>query len=356
MSQQGYAMLPQTKASVDHILKHYETYKKEGRGLPMVVGLSGCQGSGKTTLCDTLAHVLKENHDLNVVQFSLDDLYLTHKDQALLSQKYKTNPLYQQRGQAGSHDLELAKQTFEALDRNEGTVAIPVYDKSLHDGKGDRLDKSQWKYVKAPVDIVLFEGWMVGFKPVQKIQDTTTLIGCTVQDALVMNQLLKKYQKDIYPFFDIFIHLSPFDIGQVYQWRLQQEHHMKSSRGVNGLSDEQVKKFVDSYMPAYQLYLPRLDKIGFFGYESTKDRLGFEGRDRSDGGYSAPRRHLKIVLDQDRRVVESDTLLEPGLVVVKPINYTVFYRFAVVGILGLIGYKRHSIMKSIYSSWHSLKK
>ncbi|KAI9273516.1 P-loop containing nucleoside triphosphate hydrolase protein [Helicostylum pulchrum] len=337
-------MLPQTKASVDHILKHYETYKKEGRGLPMVVGLSGCQGSGKTTLCDTLAHVLKENHDLNVVQFSLDDLYLTHKDQALLSQKYKTNPLYQQRGQAGSHDLELAKQTFEALDRNEGTVAIPVYDKSLHDGKGDRLDKSQWKYVKAPVDIVLFEGWMVGFKPVQKIQDTTTLIGCTVQDALVMNQLLKKYQKDIYPFFDIFIHLSPFDIGQVYQWRLQQEHHMKSSRGVNGLSDEQVKKFVDSYMPAYQLYLPRLDKIGF------------EGRDRSDGGYSAPRRHLKIVLDQDRRVVESDTLLEPGLVVVKPINYTVFYRFAVVGILGLIGYKRHSIMKSIYSSWHSLKK
>ncbi|GAA5806700.1 hypothetical protein MFLAVUS_000048 [Mucor flavus] len=356
MSQQGYAMLPQTRASVDHILKHYETYKQEGRRLPMVVGLSGCQGSGKTTLCDTLAHVLKENHGLNVVQFSLDDLYLTHKDQLLLSQKYKTNPLYQQRGQAGSHDLELAKQTFESLGRNEGTVAIPVYDKSLHDGKGDRLERSQWKYVKTPVDIVLFEGWMVGFKPVQKIQQDA-LVGCTVQDALVMNQLLKKYQKDIYPFFDIFIHLSPFDIAQVYQWRLQQEHHMKASRGVNGLSDEQVKKFVDSYMPAYQLYLPRLDKMGFFGYESSGDRLGFEGRERGDGGYSAPRRHLKIVLDQDRRVVESDTLLEPGsIVAVKPVNYTVFYRFAVVGILGLIGYKRHSIMKSIYSSWHSLKK
>lgn len=356
MSQQTYAMLPQTKASIDHILSHYDSYRKGEQNKPMVVGLSGCQGSGKTTLCDTLAHVLKEApYNLNVVQFSLDDLYLTHQDQQNLAKKYPENPLYQQRGQAGSHDLKLARQTFELLNRGQGTVPIPVYDKSLHHGQGDRLDRSEWKYARGPFDIILFEGWMVGFKPVTEVKGTP-LIGCKETDADVMNNLLKPYQDDIYPFFDIFIHLSPKDINQVYQWRLEQEHFMKRTRGVNGLSDEQVKKFVDTYMPAYHLYLPRLDKYGFFGSDHGLQLKPYEGLLRSDGGYSKERRHLKIVLDQDRRVISSETIKEPSFVPMIKRNYKFLYQAAFVGLIGILGFKRHSIMKSIYNSWHSLKK
>ena len=40
------------------------------------------------------------------------------------------------------------------------------YDKSAYSGKGDRADASTWPQAQGPVDVVLFEGWMLGFAPV----------------------------------------------------------------------------------------------------------------------------------------------------------------------------------------------
>jgi D-glycerate 3-kinase len=40
------------------------------------------------------------------------------------------------------------------------------YDKSAYSGQGDRADPSTWPAAAAPVDVVLFEGWMLGFAPV----------------------------------------------------------------------------------------------------------------------------------------------------------------------------------------------
>lgn len=301
----SYTKLPQTTASLQHILKHYKAYTGKG---PMMVGVSGCQGSGKTTLCETLTTLLQQA-GFNVINLSMDDLYLTRQDQVKLSTTYPTNPLYQQRGQAGSHDLKLAQHTFELLKENKGIIPIPVYDKSLHEGKGDRLDKSHWKHAVTPLNMVLFEGWMLGFKPLLTVK--TDFVGCTLEDAEVMNNQLKAYEKILYPYLDIFIHLSPEKRDQVYLWRLQQEHHMKTSRGVDGLSDAQVKAFVETYMPAYQLYLPRLDKVGFFGqgYEGEPKKC-YEGVERSDGGYGGHHKHLRIVLDSERKVSQSLTLPE----------------------------------------------
>ncbi|EIE83141.1 hypothetical protein RO3G_07846 [Rhizopus delemar RA 99-880] len=297
-------MLPQTRESLSHILNHYSCFRdiRKQRGLPdqpMIVGISGCQGSGKTTLCDTLTYLLKrEPYHLRVVNFSLDDVYLTHEDQVKLSQRYPNNKLYQQRGQAGSHDLRLATETLKSLILNQTNVAIPVYDKSLFDGQGDRLPEKEWKHVSGPFDIVLLEGWMLGFKSLQNQsleaiyqskQDKDTFKSLKFEDVNMLNESLKQYEAELYPYFDIFIHLSPLDIQQVYQWRLEQEEYMKSTRGVTGLSKEAVKSFVDTYMPAYELYLPQLDKSLFDGLDrkQTED-------------YNKINRHLKIVLDKER--------------------------------------------------------
>ncbi|KAI8637658.1 P-loop containing nucleoside triphosphate hydrolase protein [Parasitella parasitica] len=361
-----YSMLPQTKESIAHILKHYEHFKQDRKvrelpRQPMIVGVSGCQGSGKTTLCDTLAHLLKEApHNLRVISFSLDDVYLTHDDQVKLSGKYANNPLYQQRGQAGSHDLSLACQTLHSLlsTQTQGeSVPIPAYDKSLHCGQGDRLDKSKWKYPVAPFDIILFEGWMLGFKALPE-SNVKQHVNLKFDQVKVMNMELKKYEDELYPFFDIFIHLSPCELGQVYQWRLQQEHHMKQTRGVDGLSDEAVRVFVDTYMPAYELYLPRLDKVGFYGQGYLGESLKcYEGLKRLDGGYSQPDRHLRVVLDPDRKVVESGTIREmtlgsqpttrsPKAAPRSLFTKKIVYRCAFIGVLGLIGYKRNSIVNA----------
>lgn len=44
-------------------------------------------------------------------------------------------------------------------------VAIPRYDKSQQGGRGDRAPKEAWPVKRGPLDVVLFEGWMLGFSP-----------------------------------------------------------------------------------------------------------------------------------------------------------------------------------------------
>ncbi|KAI9264417.1 P-loop containing nucleoside triphosphate hydrolase protein [Sporodiniella umbellata] len=348
-----HAMLPQTRDSLTHILQQFSNFRvsQKERGLPdqpMIVGISGCQGSGKTTLCHTLSYLLKqEPYRLNVVNFSLDDVYLNHQDQRKLSQTYPKNKLYQQRGQAGSHDLKIAVQTLDALVQNQSQVLIPVYDKSLFDGQGDRVPQEHWKRALAPIDIVLFEGWMLGFKPLPETLLESTLRDkketCPVFDSLslgdlqTMNTALKQYETEIYPYFNSFIHLSPLNIQQVYQWRLEQERHMKSTRGVSGLSDEGVKQFVDTYMPAYELYLPQLDHNSIFGNKEAA-------------------LHLRIVLDSERKVVQSNLLLdkpkftESNLLNTKQWSWgsrkILFAGCALL--IGYVGYKRHRVLDSFF--------
>lgn len=95
-------------------------------------------------------------------------------------QANSSNKLLELRGNAGSHDTELARDTFEALHAakaDNAKVGIVRYDKSMHQGRGDRAAPEKWQYVQGPVDVVLFEGWMLGFAPLseeeaQKVRGT----------------------------------------------------------------------------------------------------------------------------------------------------------------------------------------
>ena len=81
------------------------------------------------------------------------------------------NKLLQVRGNAGTHDLQLGKKTLEALQSAvspDKEVALPRYDKSKNEGRGDRAERSSWPNVQGPIDIILFEGWMLGFSPVSE--------------------------------------------------------------------------------------------------------------------------------------------------------------------------------------------
>ncbi|ORX58274.1 hypothetical protein DM01DRAFT_1333930 [Hesseltinella vesiculosa] len=227
-----------------------------------------------------------------------------------LAQRYPGNALLQLRGQPGSHDLQLARQTFAGLMTGQPT-AIPAYDKSLHSGLGDRRPRSEWTVVEDSLDILLFEGWSLGFKALsmdrlRSIYSQSPLLQRHSLDHLVtINQFLSQYEDDVYPAIDIFLHLTPTDLDYVYQWRLQQEHHMKATRDVSGLSDEAVRAFVDTYMPAYVMYLGHLEKYGFFGAPDSALLRSYEGWQRHDGHYDNNQfaRHLRFRLDKHRQVV-----------------------------------------------------
>lgn len=132
---------------------------------PFFLGISGPQGSGKSSLVTIFAANLRAPpHNLNVVVFSIDDIYLTHADQTTLRELYPDNKLVRHRGEPGTHDVKLGTHIFKSLEAQKETK-IPAYDKSMFNGQGDRVNEVNWEKVNGPYDIVIFEGWCVGFRP-----------------------------------------------------------------------------------------------------------------------------------------------------------------------------------------------
>lgn len=101
---------------------------------------------------------------LNMVVVSYDDFYLTRSEQEKLGDE---NFFLSGRGVAGTHDLKLGQDVINDLTTCKGPTRVPVYDKSAFSGKGDRSET--WREVQGPFDLVLVEGWMLGYKPVDEI-------------------------------------------------------------------------------------------------------------------------------------------------------------------------------------------
>ena len=99
--------------------------------------------------------------------FSIDDLYLPYEQLNQLALDYPSNPLIQHRGQPSTHDLPLLSSLFASLRDGRETI-VPSFDKSAFAGQGDRAPQSEWKVVNGrgekKIEIVILEGWCVGFR------------------------------------------------------------------------------------------------------------------------------------------------------------------------------------------------
>lgn len=232
-------------------------HKKNGKG-PLVLGISAPQGCGKSTLCEQLESLFEFN-GLKAASVSIDDFYLTRDDQVAVSNKYKGNRLLEMRGNAGSHEVGLGTRTLKALKQattEDAEVALPRYDKSAYQGKGDRADPSTWPRIRGPVDVVLFEGWMLGFSHVAD-KDAHAVD----PDLKTVNAFLKGYKKAWDSYVDSWFVIKVADPQFSFNWRLQAEKRMRAS-GKPAMTDEEVATFVDRFMPAYKCYLPGLYEKG----------------------------------------------------------------------------------------------
>lgn len=101
---------------------------------------------------------------------SIDDFYLPHQQQKQLAADHPFNPLIQHRGQPSTHDVPLCDAVFSSL-RSRRETRLPSYDKSAHDGRGDRTSQEEWKTVnreyEESIEVVIFEGWCVGFRALE---------------------------------------------------------------------------------------------------------------------------------------------------------------------------------------------
>ena len=198
-----------------------------------IVGLTGGQGSGKSTISKILKIILKEGFNLNTVIFSIDDFYKTLRERKIMSKKI--NPLFLTRGVPGTHNTALLLKCLKNLkSKNFKKFLIPKFDKSID----NRLSKIFWQNIKTKPDIVIFEGWCVGATP-QKNRDLIVPINVLEKDKdkkrtwrnFVNKELKTKYKK-IFKLIDLMIFLKIPSFEYVYKWRLLQEKKLRvTSKG-----------------------------------------------------------------------------------------------------------------------------
>ncbi|KAK1464946.1 hypothetical protein CMEL01_12301 [Colletotrichum melonis] len=303
------------EAVIQQVLPSIKSHRAE-LATPFILGLSGLQGSGKSTWAEALTNTLNAKYGTNTRTLSLDDLYHDHDQLVSLRDSNPGNGLLRTRGQPGTHDEDLARRFFDDVSKPQSNqtdsepVKWPSFDKSLFSGEGGRAPESQWDTVprNPPLEVLIFEGWCLGFQPLspkeveekwkrakesstansEDIQlSTTTLASHSLEHLQLINRNLERYCESFMgPWrFDAFLHLSTDQLVNVYHWRLDQERALREKKGA-GMTDAEVVRFVQGYMPAYELYLERLTNESFFAQQDARRKA-----------------HVRVILDSNRKVL-----------------------------------------------------
>ncbi|KAH9952684.1 P-loop containing nucleoside triphosphate hydrolase protein [Russula dissimulans] len=308
-----------------HIYGHVPSpYPSRSRTPPLFVALQGPQGSGKTSLAKRVEEMLAENNEdhstIRVVTISIDDLYLPYDQLKALAAAHPDNPFLRGRGLPGTHDIALGLTLLQSLKEinhaPSNDIRIPRFDKSLFNGEGDRLPESEWTAVPGRIDVVLLEGWCVGFYPqtrayIEKRMNEVPLgldgifdpSVYSLEHVLDVNERLGGYTK-WWDLFDICLQISPLSQNPyrpIYKWRSEQEDDMKAKRNGQGMTDEQVKTFVDRYIPGYHIFVQGVT-TGGYDQETGLHLMPPWLQDEPQPSHKhPPARCLRMIIDENRR-------------------------------------------------------
>ena len=202
-----------------------------------IIGISALPGTGKTTLGKWLESVsLKLNFKISVI--SIDDFYLPSEEMVFA---IKNNPWDVSRGFPGSHSIDLMNEKLLNWKLN-GLLNVPVYDKSLRKGLGDR---SHWRDDNP--DLLIIEGWFLGVKPfsiefnnIDKISPPLNTFENSYRKKIQSNLT---YYLDVWRLIDQIWHLKPFRFEYMNLWKTNQEKHLFATKG-NSLKDKKLSNFL----------------------------------------------------------------------------------------------------------------
>ena len=206
---------------------------------PIIIGLSGLPGSGKSTLGFWIDSVAKElNLDIKVI--SLDDYYLPGEEMDIA---LKGNPWNVPRGFPGSHSIDLLNQSLDTFLKT-GVLKYPIFDKSLRGGKGDR---SGWCELKPKV--LMLEGWFVGCEPISNLSEKDFVYDYNLSLSQIEKQYRISIQESLIQYsliwkkFDKIWHLKSSQFNNTILWKRQQEEEMIKLKG-SGLKDTRLTDFI----------------------------------------------------------------------------------------------------------------
>ena len=227
-------------------------FKKASKKKPLILGLSGGQGIGKTTISSIITLILKKYFKLNIFKISIDDFYKTRKERFLLSKKI--HPLLMTRGVPGTHDINIMLNFFKRVKKNNfKSLKLPKFDKAID----DRCKKSSWYTIKKKPDIIIFEGWCVGAmaqknsmlkKSINSLEKTNDQN--LIWRKFVNNQLKTKYKK-LFGHLDNLLYLKAKNFNLLQQWRIKQEKKLwlklKKRKNLKIMNKLEVINFMQTY-------------------------------------------------------------------------------------------------------------
>ena len=210
---------------------------------PVVVGINGAQGSGKSTLCQFLEVLLVE-HNQRSATLSIDDLYLTKAERERLGRE--VHPLLATRGVPGTHDAALGLSLIEDF-RAGRDLDLPRFDKSVDDRSPER------ETVKGPLQVLLFEGWCLGAVPqdeaalAEPVNDLEATEDPDLAWRRYVNEALDGAYKALFGELDMLVMLKVPDFAAVRRNRALQEDKLRARNpGAPGLMDEAaLARFLD---------------------------------------------------------------------------------------------------------------
>ncbi|MFC4818724.1 kinase [Dokdonella ginsengisoli] len=250
----------------------------KSRRPPWLAGLSGLQGSGKSTFARQLAAAANAR-GIGCVVLSLDDFYLGRRARRQLARR--VHPLFATRGVPGTHDLALLTRTLDALRRASARspALLPRFDK----GRDTRVAPSRWRRVHVPPRLILLEGWCVGVPA----QDEATLrrpLNALERDedgerrwrGRVNEELAHGYAR-LWRRFDALVLLQAPGFDVVTRWRDEQERALRRRGAPQAMDRAALARFLMHY--------ERLSRVALRELPARAD--------------------LRLRLDRERRVVEA---------------------------------------------------
>ena len=227
--------------------------KKAKNKKPYFVGLAGGQGTGKTTISLIIKIILIKYFKLKVFKISVDDFYKTRKDRSLLSKK--VHPMLLTRGVPGTHDINLILNFFKNMKSKKfKSFKVPSFNKAVD----DRSIKKNWESIKEKPDVIIFEGWCVGAKPVSasSLKKSINSMEKVKDSQLVwrkyVNQQLKSKYKNLYSQLNCLIYLKAKNFSLLQKWRLKQEHKLRLKNKKRDKNKIMNKEDVLNFMQTYQ--------------------------------------------------------------------------------------------------------
>lgn len=242
----------------DRICALHDTEKQ-----PIVVGIHGAQGTGKSTLTLFLREILLRHRNRSTANFSLDDIYLTRAERKDLAERI--HPLFKTRGVPGTHDVALGQQVLHRLRSAapDDATPIPAFDKS----RDDRVPREKWPVFGGRAEVILLEGWCLDARPekdcalaepMNPLEENEDPDG--VWRSYVNDQLKGEYRQ-FFDEIDFLVMLKAPSMECVLEWRRLQEQKLAkkirnapksgelhgNAQDLRIMTDEEVGRFVMHY-------------------------------------------------------------------------------------------------------------